>query len=35
MLADGSVRFVSNSVNATAWRAISTRANGEVVAGDL
>jgi len=29
-LTDGSVRFVSDSVNLATWRAISTRGNGEV-----
>jgi len=32
--ADGSVRFIKNSVNPTAWFAIQTRANGEVVSAD-
>ncbi|OWK44367.1 DUF1559 domain-containing protein [Fimbriiglobus ruber] len=30
MMGDGSVRFVSNAIDVTTWRAISTRANGEV-----
>jgi prepilin-type N-terminal cleavage/methylation domain-containing protein/prepilin-type processing-associated H-X9-DG protein len=30
-LADGSVRFVSDSVNLAVWRALATRAGGEVV----
>jgi len=30
-LADGSVRFVSNNIDLTTWRAMGTRANGEVV----
>jgi prepilin-type processing-associated H-X9-DG protein len=30
-MADGSVRFVSNSVQNAVWRAIGTRAGGEVV----
>ena len=31
--ADGSVRFVSNSVTIGAWRALSTRSAGDIVAG--
>ena len=31
LLCDGSVRFVSNSVNAFNWRALATRAGGEVI----
>lgn len=31
LLGDGSVRFVSNSVNPDVWKALSTRAGGEVV----
>ena len=34
LLCDGSVRFVTNSVNLATWRAIGTRKGGEVVAGD-
>jgi len=30
LLCDGSVRFVQNGVNLATWRAIGTRANGEV-----
>lgn len=34
-LADGSVRFFSDSINITTWRALATRAGGEVInAGD-
>ena len=32
--ADGSVRFVKNTVNLQTWWAIGTRANGEVVSSD-
>ena len=30
-LADGSVRFVADSISLTTWRAVGTRANGEVI----
>ena len=30
-VADGSVRFVANGIDLTAWRALGTRAGGEVV----
>jgi prepilin-type N-terminal cleavage/methylation domain-containing protein/prepilin-type processing-associated H-X9-DG protein len=33
-LLDGSVRFMKNSVSATSWWAISTKAGGEVVSAD-
>jgi prepilin-type N-terminal cleavage/methylation domain-containing protein/prepilin-type processing-associated H-X9-DG protein len=33
-MADGSVRFVKDSVAITAWYALSTRAGGEVLSGD-
>jgi prepilin-type N-terminal cleavage/methylation domain-containing protein/prepilin-type processing-associated H-X9-DG protein len=31
LLGDGSVRFVTNSVNANVWQALATRSGGEVV----
>ena len=31
---DGSVKFIKNSVNPSAWWAISTKAGGEVVSAD-
>jgi len=34
LFADGSVRFVKDSVNATTWMALGTRANGEVISAD-
>ncbi|MDX2036379.1 MAG: DUF1559 domain-containing protein [Isosphaeraceae bacterium] len=34
VLADGSVRFVKDSTAASVWRAIGTRAGGEVVSAD-
>jgi prepilin-type processing-associated H-X9-DG protein len=33
-MSDGSVRFVKNTVNVAAWRAIGTRNGGEVVSAD-
>jgi prepilin-type N-terminal cleavage/methylation domain-containing protein/prepilin-type processing-associated H-X9-DG protein len=33
-LGDGSVRYVSNSISLASWRAVSTRAGGEVVGND-
>lgn len=35
VLADGSVRFVSENINMTIYRALATRAGGEVVQGDF
>jgi prepilin-type N-terminal cleavage/methylation domain-containing protein len=34
-LGDGSVRFVRNTVNVATWRALATRAGGEVFANDF
>ena len=34
MMADGSVRFVKNSISMNTWWALGTRANGEVVSSD-
>ncbi|OJW25107.1 MAG: prepilin-type N-terminal cleavage/methylation domain-containing protein [Planctomycetales bacterium 71-10] len=34
LLGDGSVRFVKDSVDLAAWRALSTRAGGEVISAD-
>jgi hypothetical protein len=31
LLMDGSVRFISNSIKLETWRALGTRAGGEVV----
>jgi len=33
-LMDGSVRTIANSIDAGLWKALSTRAGGEVIAGD-
>ena len=33
-MADGSVRFVRNSIELAAWRAMATRAGGEVSIGN-
>ena len=35
LLCDGSVRFVRNSIQADTWRALATRANGEVIGGNF
>jgi len=32
---DGSVRFVRDSISITTWRALATRANGEVIGSDF
>ena len=34
LLGDGSVRFLKNSVDVTVWRALGTRAGGEVISAD-
>ena len=34
LMADGSCRFVKNSVNMYTWWALGTRANGEVITAD-
>jgi prepilin-type N-terminal cleavage/methylation domain-containing protein/prepilin-type processing-associated H-X9-DG protein len=34
LLADGSVRFMKNSISQVTWRALGTRANGEIVSAD-
>jgi prepilin-type N-terminal cleavage/methylation domain-containing protein/prepilin-type processing-associated H-X9-DG protein len=34
LLADGSVKFIKNSVNGLAWRALGTIAGGEVISAD-
>jgi len=33
-MGDGSVRFVRNSINLATWRAMATRAGGEVISGN-
>jgi prepilin-type processing-associated H-X9-DG protein len=33
-MADGSVRFIADRISLTAWRALSTRAGGEVITED-
>jgi prepilin-type processing-associated H-X9-DG protein len=34
LLADGSVRFIKDSVNANTWWGIGTKAGGEVISAD-
>jgi prepilin-type N-terminal cleavage/methylation domain-containing protein/prepilin-type processing-associated H-X9-DG protein len=34
LMADGSVRFIKNSINQTTWWAMGTRAGGEVISAD-
>jgi prepilin-type N-terminal cleavage/methylation domain-containing protein/prepilin-type processing-associated H-X9-DG protein len=35
LLADGSVRFITNSISLSTWRALGTRNGGEVLGSDL
>jgi len=35
LMGDGSVRFVTDSVNLAVWRAVGTRNGGEVISGDF
>ena len=34
LMADGSVKFIKNTVNITTWWALGTRSNGEVISSD-
>jgi hypothetical protein len=34
LFADGSVRFIKNSINVVTWRALGTCAGGEIVSSD-
>jgi prepilin-type N-terminal cleavage/methylation domain-containing protein/prepilin-type processing-associated H-X9-DG protein len=34
-MADGSVRFIQNNIDLPTWRALGTKANGEVLLGDF
>ena len=34
LMADGSARFVENSINMYTWWSLGTRANGEVISAD-
>lgn len=34
VFADGSVRFIKDSISAVTWRALGTMAGGEVISGD-
>ncbi len=34
LLADGSVRFIKNTINPFTWRALGTIAGGEVISAD-
>ena len=33
-LADGSVRFIKNSINIMVWMGLGTKAGGEVISSD-
>jgi prepilin-type processing-associated H-X9-DG protein len=33
-MADGSVKFIKNSINQTTWWALGTKGNGEVISAD-
>jgi hypothetical protein len=33
-MADGSVRFIKDSINVTTYRGLGTRAGGEVISAD-
>jgi hypothetical protein len=33
-MADGSARFIKNSINMNTWWSLGTRANGEVISAD-
>lgn len=35
LMMDGSVRFVANSISQATWRALGTRAGGEVIGSDF
>ena len=34
LMADGSVKFIKNSINQLTWFALGTKANGEVISAD-
>ena len=34
LFADGSVRFIKDSINPQTWMALGTKANGEVITSD-
>ncbi|HEY2155946.1 MAG TPA: H-X9-DG-CTERM domain-containing protein, partial [Isosphaeraceae bacterium] len=34
LMGDGSVKFVKDTINLPAWRALGTRAGGEIVGAD-
>jgi prepilin-type processing-associated H-X9-DG protein len=33
-MADGSVKFIKNTINTATWWALGTKANGEVISAD-